>query len=230
MHRWIRPLTALAVASAFLVLVPVAEGTKGFVSQRGLKPVRGSITPGVTGGITLWLKVRGNGSRVQQISAWFKGAIDQDELPIEEGATLWMAKPGETELEAIADFAMSEGGSGIYKLTVDEDGAGGNELPLGVNNVLELLRAPVEIRVPGDDLDDEPVLFGKVADFRYKSLPRAGRKSVRSKKRRIRRPPEPLPLLDESAKGYIRIWKSRELDEFDDRVQGIVLFARGLLE
>ncbi|MHC4922964.1 MAG: hypothetical protein ACYTG4_02660 [Planctomycetota bacterium] len=224
MHRWIRPLTALAVASAFLVLVPVAEGTKGFVSKRTLNPVRGSSEPDMTGGISLWLKVRGNGSRVQQVSAWFKGAFDA------EGATLWMAQPGESELEAVADFATADNGSGLYKITVDDDGDGGNVLPAGADNVLELLRAPVEIRIPGFDLDDEPVLFGKVADFRYKTLPGSGRKSVRSKKRRLRLPPEPLPLLDDSAKGFIRIWKRKKADSFGDRAQGIVLFARGLLE
>jgi hypothetical protein len=223
--RFSRTLAVATLAvGLFATSVP---GADGLVSRANLRRVPGSLEPDAKGGVETWLLVRGDGSVQQRFQVWVQGLFDA------EGSTLWMAKPGDIELEQVGEFAFS-GGSGRFQVGIDtaRDGEDLAELPMGVEKVLELLRAPVEVRVPGDEFDDEPVLEGEVGVFRLRSV-HAGsqRKGVSSRRSKLRRPRDPLPVLEPTARGYVRLWKRTENLGFGpELVQGITVYAQGLTE
>jgi len=210
-------LTALAVVIGFAVLPsPSADaGGKGFVSAQNLHRVAGSSEPGAQGGYRTWLRVRGDGTIVQSFSVWIRGLFDAD------GSTLWMASPGELDVEEVADFAYSDNGAGRYLVKTDSRRSVNPELPLGVERVLDLLRSPIEVRIPGFDAEDEAILRGSLVEFRYRGVGGGGRRS------RLRQPPDPLDPVDPGATGFLRVWK-RGRDSFGDPRQGVIVLAAGL--
>ncbi len=212
-----RLTTALALAAAVAVLAVPATGRDGLVAKSGLHRVPGSDSFGVSGGVKAWLLVRGDGSVQQQFSVWAQGLFGEDFV------TLWMAAPGDLELEQVAEMAVY-GDAARFQVGRDSNREANPDLPLGVERVLELLRAPVEVRIPDVD-DDIRVLEGEVGVFRLRSISTGGgRKGVASRSSRLKRPRRPLEPVDEEARGYIRLWRERG----DRSGQGITVFAQGL--
>jgi hypothetical protein len=111
---------------------------------------------------------------------------------------------------------------------VDSNREINDELPLGVDSVVRLLRAPVEIRV-ATDVDDLPYLEGEIAVFRFRSIASGeGRRGVSTRKARLRRPRDPSDdtFGDEAARGYVRLWRDRSTGTGSG--EGITLFVQGL--
>jgi hypothetical protein len=142
-----------------------------------------------------------------------------------------MAAPGTFEAEEVADFAVAENGSGIWAVKANTGWASSPELPLGVDAVTKLAGALVEVRLPGDDLEDAPVLAGKLGDFDYGDLPaRPGSPGNVIRTFRLRLPPDLDARPDEAARGAGRIWRKRGRGDLADKDQGVDLFAAGLTE
>jgi len=220
MHRLAVPSAVLAALLA--LSLPAGAGAEGLVARTTLGPVAASGESAASGTVEAWLRVRGDGSVLQSFRVTFRGLSDG------EGATLWMAKPGAIDLEEVGEFAVS-GGTGRFQVGAGGTGVAG-DLPLGVARVLDLLRAPVEVRVPGGDLEDEAVLSGEVGVFRFRPLYSSG-DGVRGRRARLLRPPPPTVPPDESARGFVRLWVQRRVTPAGpEEEQGISIYARDLTE
>lgn len=223
-----RSSAAAAAAFAAVLLLapgPAADAGDGFVARQPLRVVSAGGEPDAQGGFESTLRVT-NGRRVlQSFTVWFRG------LSLAEGATLWMARPGDAELESVASFAVAENGSGVWSVRIDSSLGTNPELPLGVETVLELVRAPIEVRVPGGGLDDVPVLRGRIGNYRFRDVRSGkGEGGTRSRRTPLRLPPEPVPVVDDGASGQVRVWRQRRRGDLADLHQGLTVFATGLTE
>ncbi|NUN53796.1 MAG: hypothetical protein HUU06_13570, partial [Planctomycetaceae bacterium] len=179
------PAAALAAAALLVLGGAPADAGEGFLLRTPLRVVLGSGEAEAVGGVEARLRVTNARTTVQSFTVWFRGLSDA------EGATLWMAKPGEFETEEVADFAVADNGSGIWTVKADSGWETSPDLPLGVEAVTALAGARVEVRLPGDDLEDAPVLSGKLGDFDYGDLPaRPGAPGNVVRTFRLRLPPD----------------------------------------
>jgi len=223
-----RPHAALAAAvvavlAAAALVAPADAKTEGLVARTRLHPVPTAGQFGATGGIQAYFRVRGDGSSVQGFRVWVDGVLDADGFEDATGATLWMAKPGDVELEQVAELATFEG-MGVYEVTVDSNRDVNDTLPLGVTRILDLLRAPVEVRVPNADLEDVAALSGSIGVFRFRAVD-----SPRGRRSALRRPPEPAVPPDADAQGLVQLWRLRRREAGEVIVEsGMGLIARGL--
>jgi hypothetical protein len=216
----LRLAASAAVAAAVLAAAPSVAGN-GFTASRDLIPIFGSLEPDAAGGLEAFLQVRGDGSIRQGLRVWIQGLSDAT------GATLWMANPGDVELEEVGEFAAYEG-FGRFEVVNDTGRAAQDDLPLGAERMLNLLRAPVEVRVPGDDVEDEAILFGQIPEFKFRAIGGGKRKGLSSRKAPLRLPRDPFPVVDDAARGFVRLWRRRVQGEVVD--QGFTAYATGLTE
>ena len=213
MRRSLLPTAALL--AALLLPSAGADAGKGFFVQQNLNPVFGTSEPDARGGFSSWFRMRSDKSTVQGLKVWVQGLSDS------EGASLWMAKPGDAETQEVAQLAVAENGSGFFEVVIDSARDDGAEIPLGVESVLRLYFGVVEIRVPGAELDDVPVLRAKIGTFHYETIDLTGP----GRTAELRRPPPPAPLPDDFARGTVRTWRRREQGAIQ---QGVTLNASGL--
>lgn len=213
------PRTLAAAALAVALLATSVPGRDGLVARGELRPVPGADEFGALGGVETWLYVRGDGSVQQRFQVWAKGLFDA------EGTTLWMSFSGDSELEEVAELAAFDG-SARWQATKDSARDDTDELPLGVERVVDLFDAPVEIR----DFVEDPLLEGRVGRFRYRAINSgSGRAGVKTSKSKLKRPRRPLPVLEPDARGFVRLYRKRVNDGFGPEIeQGIVVYAQGL--
>lgn len=212
-------LAALGLGAALLP-APVAEAGDGFVGRCPLLPIPGAGADDATGGVTAWLRVRQDDSLVQGLRVWVRGLDDS------EGASLWITLPGQQDAEEVGDLAWAENGSAYFEVVVDSRYDNGAEIPGGVESMVKLTRAFLEVRVPGPALEDVPVLRGRLTHFRFRSVVlRAGSPGTRGRTARMVRPPPPVVPPDDAARGSLRVW--RRPRPAGARM-GITVFARGL--
>lgn len=217
-------LALAAAAAALLAPGPAAEGGEGFLVRRPLHVVPASGETGAAGGIEAWLRVT-NGHRVLQgFSVWFRGLSDA------EGATLWMALEGETELEEVVAIPAADDGSGLYVLRSDSSWENPPELPLAVETVLKLEGARVEVRAPLGGAEDVPVLRGSIGDFRFGDVEGRGNPSVRSRKVALEEPPPPALHEDDGARGFLRSFRRKSRGGAEPAFSGFSVYASGLTE
>ncbi|HEU4394261.1 MAG TPA: hypothetical protein VFS92_01770 [Planctomycetota bacterium] len=221
-----RRLLAAAALAAALLPAPAASSSDGFLGRAGLFPVPFSGQFEATGGVTAWFRLRGDKSSIQGMRVWVKDLLDEDGLPIEEGATLWMTKPGEFETQEVASLACTEDGSGYFEVVIDSRVDDGSVIPLEQESMLKFLRATIEIRIPSALGEDVPALRGSITSFRYRDIVLGeGAPGTRSRTARLIQPPDPAIPPDDFAAGRARLWRRRA--PLGPRM-GVAVLARGL--
>jgi hypothetical protein len=208
-------LLSAALLAGLLLPSPGADAGRGFFVQQNLRQVLGSGEPDAIGGFTSYFRTRNDHSTVQGLKVWVQGLSDA------EGASLWMGKAGDAETQEIAKLAWTDNGSARFEVVIDSALDDGAVIPLGVESVLRFFGGVVEVRVPGADLVDAPVLRAKVGDFDFTEidLTPSGRNAD------LRRAPPPGAVPDETARGSVRLWRKRQAGAIQE---GVSLSARGL--
>ncbi len=201
--------------AGLLAPAPGAGGARGFFLQQPLHVASGSPEPTAKGGFTSWFRTRNDLSTVQGLKVWVQGLSDA------EGASLWMGKPGDADTQEIAKMAWAENGSAVFEVVVDSAVDDGSEIPLGVESVLRFFYGFIEIRVPGADLVDAPVLRARVGKFSFEEIELNGP----GRHANLRRAPSPGAVPDDLARGSVRYWRRRSGGAVQ---QGVSLDAQGL--
>lgn len=204
-----------ALLAGLLLPSPGAGAGRGFVVQQPLNQALGSPEPSAKGGFTSWFRTRNDKTTVQGLKVWVQGLSDA------EGSSLWMGKPGDAETQEIGKMAWADNGSAVFEVVVDSSLDDGAEIPLGVESVLRFYYGVIEVRVPGADLVDSPVLRAKVGDFDFEEIDLGGPGRAAD----LRRAPSPGAVPDALARGSVRYWRRKSAGVVQ---QGVSLTARGL--
>ena len=221
-----RLLAAAALAAAALLPAPEASPAEGFLGRAGLFPIPFSGQFGATGGVTAWFRLRGDKSSVQGMRVWVKDLVDEDGLPVEDDATLWMTAPGESETQEVANLACAGDGSCYFEVVIDTRVGDGSVVPLEQESMLKFLRATIEIRIGSALGDAIPAMRGSITSFRYRDIVLGdGAPGTRSRAVRMIRPPEPAIPPDDFAAGRARLLRRRTPD---GPRMGVAVLARGL--
>ncbi len=216
-----RTSLAFAVAAAALLAPgPSAEGGDGFLMRRPLL----SLSAGVSGGIEAWLRVTNGHRVVQGFSVWFRGVSGTGVFHM-ESAALWMASPGETDLEEVVTIPVSENGSGLYQIRLDSSFETNPEIPLGAETVLNLERGLVEVRITRTNLSETTILEGRVGPFRWDEVDGRGNRATRSRRTDLQATAE-----DEGARATLRSFRRRTRGDAEPAYQGFSIYATGLTE
>ncbi len=225
MHRSLTTIPAAAALAALLFAAAPADAGRGFLARQPLHRVPGTGETDARGGFSAWLRVRSDHSVVQGISVWFRGLVDA------EGATLYMAKPGDAEPTEVGAFAVSDNGSGHWAIELNSNREDNPALPLGVENVLKLARGRIHVRIPSGEEADTTVLQAVIGDFGFRDLDLgAGAAGEKSRAVALRQAPPPGIAPDEVAAGKARIFRKRPRGSTSEGYEGLQVFASGLTE
>ena len=92
--------------------------------------------------------------------------------------------------------------------------------------MVKLAGARIEVRIPGVDLDDAPVLQGRIARFHFEDIVlRPGDPGTRGRGVEMSRPIDPVIPPDDRAVGDLRAWRCPRKG---GPRQGLAIYARNL--
>jgi len=218
-------IAALALGAALLSAPPAGAG-EGFLGRCPLFPVLGAGQDGATGGVTAWFRQRNDRSTVQGLRVWVRGLVDA------EGAALWVTPPGLTDAQEVGDLALAQDsdgeltGSGYFEVIVDSRFDDGSEIPAGLESMVKLASARIEVRTTDADAVETASLQGRIPEFRFRDIVlRPGSPGTSGRTVRMVRPPEPVVPPDDVARGSVRIWRRPQAG---GARMGLAIYARFL--